>query len=112
MYNVSIIWLFFLRDDYVFARFLHCVENSSCIAFQYLLMLVVIVIIISSTIFVPCVGHDTKALLNNTGLRAKRSKLEKDINLEVVAQLILLLLISVGGAIGEQQVATLGSHLL
>ena len=53
-----------------------------------------------------CVGHDTKALLNNTGLRAKRSKLEKDINLEVVAQVVLLLLISVGGGIGEQLVCS------
>ena len=53
------------------------------------------------------VGHDTKALLNNTGLRAKRSKLEKDINLEVIAQLVLLLLISVGGAIGERLLAFL-----
>ena len=54
-----------------------------------------------------CVGHDTKALLNNTGLRAKRSKLEKDINLEVIAQLVLLLLISVGGGIGEQLLAAI-----
>ena len=45
-------------------------------------------------------GHQTKALLNNSGPKTKRSKLEKDINTEVLFQLILLLTICLIGAIG------------
>ncbi|CAI8035915.1 Phospholipid-transporting ATPase ID [Geodia barretti] len=46
-------------------------------------------------------GHQTKALLNNSGPRAKRSKLEKDINTDVFFQLALLLVICTIGAIGS-----------
>ena len=45
-------------------------------------------------------GHQTKALLNNSGPKAKRSKLEKDINIEIVFQLGLLLTLCIIGAIG------------
>lgn len=52
-----------------------------------------------TTIHSPA-GHQTKALLNNSGPRVKRSKLEKDINVEVFFQLALLLVICLIGAIG------------
>ena len=45
-------------------------------------------------------GHLTKALLNNSGPKAKRSKLERDINVEVVFQLVFVITISLIGAIG------------
>ena len=45
-------------------------------------------------------GHQTKALLNNSGPKAKRSKLERDINVEVVFQLVFVITISLIGAIG------------
>ena len=32
----------------------------------------------------PFLGHDTKAMLNNSGPRYKRSRLEKDINKDVL----------------------------
>ena len=47
-------------------------------------------------------GHQTKALLNNSGPKAKRSKLEKDINTEVLFQLALLLTVSLIGAVGAE----------
>ena len=45
-------------------------------------------------------GHQTKALLNNSGPKVKRSKLEKDINTEVISQLFILLAFCLIGAIG------------
>ena len=49
-------------------------------------------------------GHQTKALLNNSGPKAKRSKLEKDINTEIVFQLALLFTLCTTGAIGTYTV--------
>ncbi len=37
-----------------------------------------------------CAGHETKSMLNNSGPRAKRSKLERSINIEVGSQVLLL----------------------
>lgn len=49
-----------------------------------------------------CAGHETKSLLNNSGLRAKRSKLERDINIDVVFQVVILVVLCVVGAVGMQ----------
>lgn len=46
-------------------------------------------------------GHETKAMMNNTGPRYKRSKLEKDINIDVVAQVVILIALCLAGAIGN-----------
>ena len=46
-----------------------------------------------------CVGHETKAMLNNSGTRAKRSKLERDINVDIISQVILLFLLCFVGAV-------------
>lgn len=35
-------------------------------------------------------GHDTKAMLNNSGPRYKHSKVERDINLDVIACVVIL----------------------
>ncbi len=49
----------------------------------------------------PCyLGHETKSLLNNSGPRAKRSKLERDINIDVIFQVIILFVLSIVGAVG------------
>lgn len=50
---------------------------------------------------IHCTGHETKALLNNSGARAKRSKLEKDINAEIFSQVLVLFLLCLIGAISE-----------
>ena len=50
-----------------------------------------------------CTGHETKALLNNSGARAKRSKLEKDINAEIFSQVLVLFLLCLIGAISESE---------
>ena len=65
---------------------------------SHLYMLHILLIIIMS-VYVS--GHQTKALLNNSGPKAKRSKLERDINAEVISQLVILIVISLMGAIGE-----------
>lgn len=36
------------------------------------------------------VGHDTKAMLNNSGPRYKHSKVERDINLDIIACVVIL----------------------
>lgn len=46
-------------------------------------------------------GHETKALLNNSGIRAKRSQLERDINKDIISQVILLFVLCLIGAICE-----------
>ncbi|CAH1777133.1 unnamed protein product [Owenia fusiformis] len=46
-------------------------------------------------------GHDTKAMLNNTGPRYKCSKLERFMNRSVIWCVILLALLCIGGAIGS-----------
>lgn len=45
-------------------------------------------------------GHDTKAMLNNSGCRYKRSRLEKDINKDVVACVAILFTLCFVGALG------------
>lgn len=44
-------------------------------------------------------GYETKSMLNNTGHRAKRSKLERAINAEVVSQFAILFVLCLVGAI-------------
>ena len=55
-------------------------------------------------------GHQTKALLNNSGPRAKRSKLERDINVDILSQGFILLTLSVLGAIGQPLLRSYVSH--
>ncbi|XP_015433968.1 PREDICTED: probable phospholipid-transporting ATPase VD isoform X2 [Dufourea novaeangliae] len=45
-------------------------------------------------------GHETKAMLNNGGPRYKRSRLEKQMNRDVIWCVVILLLLCVIGAIG------------
>ena len=45
-------------------------------------------------------GHETKAMLNNSGPRTKRSKLERTINAEIVSQIVILTILCLTGAIG------------
>ncbi|XP_076013152.1 phospholipid-transporting ATPase VD isoform X2 [Genypterus blacodes] len=46
-------------------------------------------------------GHDTKAMMNNSGPRYKRSRLEKRLNVDVMWCVLLLLLMCVTTAIGH-----------
>ncbi|CAH8535998.1 unnamed protein product [Schistosoma haematobium] len=46
-------------------------------------------------------GCETKAALNNSGVRFKRSKLEKQINLDVIWCVLILVVVCVTGAIGS-----------
>ncbi|XP_018645576.1 phospholipid-transporting atpase [Schistosoma mansoni] len=46
-------------------------------------------------------GCETKAALNNSGVRFKRSKLEKQINMDVIWCVLILVLVCVTGAIGS-----------
>ena len=46
-------------------------------------------------------GHDTKAMLNNSGPRYKRSKLERDINLDVIACVVILFTLCFLGGVGK-----------
>lgn len=55
---------------------------------------------ICTCIVLCATGHQTKALLNNSGPKVKRSKLERDINVEVVFQLVFVITIALVGAIG------------
>lgn len=45
-------------------------------------------------------GHETKAMLNNSGPRYKRSYLEQKMNIDVVWCVIILLLLCFAGAFG------------
>ena len=47
------------------------------------------------------VGHDTKAMRNNSGPRSKRSKLERDINWDVIACVFILISLCLICAIGR-----------
>lgn len=49
----------------------------------------------------PPAGHETKALLNNSGPRYKRSKLERQMNCDVLWCVLLLVCMSLFSAIGE-----------
>ena len=44
-------------------------------------------------------GHDTKAMLNNSGPRYKRSTLEKLTNLDIIWCVVILLALCLTGAI-------------
>ncbi|CAI5783841.1 probable phospholipid-transporting ATPase VD isoform X1 [Podarcis lilfordi] len=46
-------------------------------------------------------GHETKAMLNNTGLRYKRSKLEKSVNKDIIWCVLLLVVMCSIGAVGH-----------
>lgn len=45
-------------------------------------------------------GHETKAMLNNSGPRYKRSKLEQHMNIDVIWCVIILIILCLIGAIG------------
>lgn len=45
-------------------------------------------------------GHDSKALMNNSGPRYKRSKVERDLNVDVVACVIILFVLCFLGGVG------------
>ncbi|XP_041121826.1 phospholipid-transporting ATPase VD-like isoform X3 [Polyodon spathula] len=47
-------------------------------------------------------GHETKAMLNNSGPRYKRSKLERRLNVDVLWSVVLLLLMCLTTAIGKR----------
>lgn len=47
-------------------------------------------------------GHETKAMLNNSGPRYKRSQLEQKMNIDVVWCVIILILLCSVGAFGCQ----------
>ena len=61
------------------------------------LKLIVLTLLLFVVIIPP--GHETKAMLNNSGPRAKRSKLERDINAEVASQVLLLFGLCLLGAV-------------
>ena len=46
-------------------------------------------------------GHETKALLNNSGPRYKRSRLERQMNCDVLWCVLLLICMSLFSAIGK-----------
>lgn len=46
-------------------------------------------------------GHDSKALMNNSGPRYKRSKVERDLNVDVVACVIILFILCFLGGVGK-----------
>lgn len=50
--------------------------------------------------FVPT-GHETKALLNNSGPRYKRSRLERQMNCDVLWCVLLLVCMSLFSAVGK-----------
>ncbi|XP_067039741.1 phospholipid-transporting ATPase VD-like [Acropora muricata] len=45
-------------------------------------------------------GHDSKALMNNSGPRYKRSKVERDLNADVIACVIILFILCIIGGVG------------
>ncbi|KAL9875821.1 phospholipid-transporting ATPase VD isoform 1-T4 [Glossina fuscipes fuscipes] len=45
-------------------------------------------------------GHETKAMLNNSGPRYKRSKVEQQMNIDVIWCVIILIILCVVGAVG------------
>lgn len=47
-------------------------------------------------------GHETKAMLNNSGPRYKRSQLEQKMNIDVIWCVIILILLCLAGAVGSQ----------
>lgn len=45
-------------------------------------------------------GHETKAMMNNSGPRYKRSKLEKHLNIDILWCVVLLIIMCLTAAIG------------
>lgn len=50
------------------------------------------------------VGHDTKAMLNNSGPRYKHSKVERDINLDIIACVVILITICFLSGVGKYRI--------
>lgn len=50
---------------------------------------------------IPLAGHETKALLNNSGPRYKRSKLERQMNVDVLWCVLILFTMCLFSAIGK-----------
>lgn len=48
-----------------------------------------------------CVGHETKAMLNNNGPRYKRSSLEKQMNGDIMWCVVILLVLCLIGSVGS-----------
>lgn len=48
-------------------------------------------------------GHETKAMMNNSGPRYKRSQLEKHLNTDVLWCVLLLIIMCLTAAIGVYQ---------
>lgn len=57
----------------------------------------------------PCIfaGHETKAMLNNNGPRYKRSKLERQMNVDVFWCVIILLVMCLFAAVGTWELCKL-----
>lgn len=56
-------------------------------------------------------GHETKAMLNNNGPRYKRSKLERQMNVDVFWCVIILLVMCLFSAIGMLHFASVQFYL-
>lgn len=50
---------------------------------------------------IPLTGHETKALLNNSGPRYKRSKLERQMNVDVLWCVLILIVMCLFSAVGK-----------
>ena len=85
---------------------------SMAIAFKYQFCIPVVLRIVytprktltrikSAPSYCVLLGHDTKAMLNNSGTRYKRSRLEKDINKDVLGCVVILIILCLAGAIGK-----------
>lgn len=53
------------------------------------------------SLFLCDLGHETKAMMNNSGPRYKRSQLEKRLNTDVLWCVLLLLVMCLTAAVGE-----------
>lgn len=51
--------------------------------------------------FIVVTGHETKAMLNNSGPHYKRSKLERKVNSDILWCVLLLILMCLTGAVGK-----------
>lgn len=56
---------------------------------------------ITSCDLIASTGHETKAFLNNNGPRYKRSKLERQMNADVLWCVLILLIMCLFSAIGK-----------
>lgn len=57
-----------------------------------------------------CVGHETKAMQNNSGPRYKRSNLERKLNIDIIWSVVLLLLLCITAAVGKNKHTYTQSH--